>query len=198
MEVDSILKILSHHQPVTLEATPRTAAVMVILLNDGAGSLEIVLTERAPHLLTYAGDFSFPGGMSDAEDKDLYFTATREVQEELNISAHAYQRIAQLDDFHDRFGHLVRPFVTYMSKQDFEKNFRISPDEIARVYYFSLSKLNDLKDNPELHQITRRRPSYSYAEENVFVWGLTAAILVHFSNVVYRESRSLGKIINPG
>lgn len=193
MGIKSILDTLSRYQPVVLDATPQMAAVMVILLEDGTDTLEIVLTERAPDLPTYAGDFSFPGGMSDADDIDLYFTATREVQEELNIPSGSYQRIAQLDDFMDRYGHLVRPFVTHMNKREFEKHLNISANEIARIYYFPLAKLDAIKDDPKLHAITRRRPSYSYAEGNVFVWGLTAAILVHLSNVIYGKSQSLGK-----
>ena len=195
MQIKTILDTLSGYQPVVLPDTPQTAAVMVILLDNGINDLEIVLTERSRQLPTYAGDYSFPGGMSDSTDSDLYTTATREVQEELNITSAAYQRIAQLDDFMDRYGHLVRPFVTHMNKPDFEKNLKISPDEITQIFYFSLSKLDQIKDNPQLHHITKRRPSYSYAQGNVFVWGLTAAILVHLSNIIYNKNQALGKLL---
>lgn len=194
-QIQSILDTLAHYQPIVLAATPQTAAVMVILLDTGMDTLEIVLTERAPNLPTYAGDFSFPGGMSDADDVDLYSTAIREVQEELNLLPVSYQCITQLDDFTDRYGHLVRPFVTHMNKQNFEKYLKISPDEISRVFYFPLSKLGDIVDNPQLHPVTRRRPSYSYTEGDIFVWGLTATILVHLSNIIYGKNQSLGKQI---
>lgn len=189
----SYLKLLAEYQPVSSLPTPQSAAVMIILLDNNTGSCEIVLTERAAHLDRYAGDFSFPGGIQDENDKDLYVTATREVEEELNLSSHAYQLIGQLDDFSDRDGHLVRPFVTVMKKAEFETQHRISQDEIASIFYFPLSDLSAIKDNPALHTITRRRPSYSYTDGHVFVWGLTATILVHLSNILFSDNKALGK-----
>ncbi|VVC77280.1 putative Nudix hydrolase NudL [Aquicella siphonis] len=188
----SYIELLARYQPVSLSPTPQSAAVMLILLDQGTDSFEIVLTERAAHLERYAGDFSFPGGMQDEGDTDLYATVTREVEEELNLPAHAYQLIGQLDDFTDRYGHLVRPFVVLMKKTEFEKLHRIAASEIASIYYFSLSKLPAIKDTPALHTITRRRPSYAFTEGQVFVWGLTATILVHLSNILSGESKPLG------
>jgi 8-oxo-dGTP pyrophosphatase MutT (NUDIX family) len=179
-----ILEKLSHHQPRTLNETSQSAAVMIILLVDDADELSIVITKRAASLPTYAGHYSFPGGMRDENDHDLYATAVREIQEELHLLPDSYKYIAQLDDFHDRYGHLVRPYVTIMKKNAFMNQYEISADEIVEVYFFPLSKLNLLLDNPELHAITKRRPSYSFTDGDVFIWGLTASILVHFYNII--------------
>ncbi|SRR5579883_2781521 len=188
-------KKLSDYQPQLLPETEATAAVMIILLIDPAGHLEIVLTKRAETLLTYAGHYSLPGGLRDASDSDLYATATREVQEELFLSSDTYQRIGQLDDFLDRYGRLVRPFVVMMEKETFEKNYKFSADEIDEIYYFSATKLSQIKDDPKLHAITKRRPSYAFSEGDVFIWGLTATILVHLSNIITGENKTVGKDI---
>lgn len=190
------LQRLTDYQPVTLPETIPSAAVMVILLQDEANQLEIVLTKRAMTLPTYAGHYSFPGGIRDAEDANMHATAVREIQEELNLLPDTYQPIAQLDDFQDRNGHLVRPFVSLITKTTFVAKHKISPAEIDRLYYFPLTKLHSLKDNPKLHYITQRRPSYSYTEGDVFVWGLTAAILVHLRNILSAEHDPLGKEIS--
>lgn len=190
-----ILKDLALYKPSLLTPTSPSAAVMVMLLANEENTFEIVLTKRAPTLLTYAGDYSFPGGMRDEGDKDLYATAMREVEEELNIAPHSYQKIGQLDDFQDRFDHLVRPFVTLMEKKHFEKQHKKSDAEITQIYFFPLNHLSQLKDDPALHHLTRRQPSYSYTHEDVFVWGLTAAILVHVFNIISAKNKPFGKTL---
>ncbi|TAK74794.1 MAG: CoA pyrophosphatase [Gammaproteobacteria bacterium] len=189
------IKTLSHYRYKQLPITQPAAAVMIILLIGSTNQVEILLTKRATTLLNYAGHYSFPGGMQDAHDKDLYATAIREVQEELYLSPDTYQYVSQLDDFMDRTGHLVRPFVVKMPKEVFEKAYKLSIDEIDDIYYFSLTKLDQIKDDPQLHDITKRRPSYAFSEGEVFIWGLTATILVHLSNIITGETKPLGKTI---
>lgn len=198
--IELMINILSHYQPALMVETSPSAAVMVIileqdklLLDNNTNNLSIVLTKRASTLPTYAGHYSFPGGMRDADDKDLYATAMRETQEELQLSCHAYQYLGQLDDFHDRYGHLVRPYVALMKKSTFLNLHKISLAEIQDIYFFPIAKLSELKDDPTLHAITKRKPSYSFTDGNVFVWGLTAAILVHLSNIILDENKPLGK-----
>lgn len=180
---ENILKSLSQYKGVKLNETPLSAAVLIILLYDTNNNLEIVLTKRASDLPTYAGHYSFPGGMRDANDIDLFATAKREVQEELNLSPNSYQYVGNLDDFMSHDGHLVRPFVVEMKKSSFIKWHKKSDQEIEEIYYFNFKKLEEIKDEPRLYPITTRRPSYAFSEGRVFIWGLTAVILVHLLQV---------------
>lgn len=193
MNKQTIIDILSQYQAITLPETSISAAVMIILLITEKNDLEIVLTKRAATLPTYAGDYCFPGGIKDPNDSDLYATAAREVAEELNLSANFYQPIGQLDDFHDHEGHLVRPFVILIRKDNFEKMHKESANEITDIYYFPVTKLIDIDDDPLLHHITHRRPSYSYINGPVFIWGLTATMLVHLGNILGVMSKPIGK-----
>jgi 8-oxo-dGTP pyrophosphatase MutT (NUDIX family) len=68
------------NNPVTL----RPAAVLVIL-TAGADGPEVLLTNRAPDLTHYAGQFVFPGGAADAGDRDSIHTALREAREEIGL-----------------------------------------------------------------------------------------------------------------
>lgn len=190
----SMIDILKHYQPMLLESTTPSAAVMLILLENGDNPFEIVLTKRAATLPTYAGDYSFPGGMHDATDTDLYATAVREIHEELDLSPNVYQPIGQLDDFQDRYGNLVRPFVSMMNKSEFLKIYKLSAAEITEIYFFPLTKLNEIYDEPKLHVITRRRPSYAYTQGKVFVWGLTATLLMHLSNIISQTNQPVCRI----
>jgi len=179
MNKDDIIQKIKNHTPVLQPLTKRSAAVMVILLNNENNSFEIVLTKRSETLSDYAGHYSLPGGMLEPQDKDLLHTAMREVEEELNVSKNNYEVIGQLDDMRDRYGNLVRVYVSLMNKADFISQFRFSDAEVAEVYLFAIEKLTQLKDEPALYAITRRRPSYAFTEGQVFVWGLTAAILMN-------------------
>jgi 8-oxo-dGTP pyrophosphatase MutT (NUDIX family) len=167
-----------------LPLTDKRAAVMIILLQQENHPVEIVLTKRSPTLSDYAGHYSFPGGMFETQDADLLATAMRETQEELNLLPENYEIIGQLDDIYDRYSNVVRPFVALMNKKDFIKQFRFSDAEVTDVYFLPITKLIEIKDDPNLHAITRRRPSYAYTDNDVFVWGLTAAILVNLFKVL--------------
>lgn len=193
----SIIDALTKYQPHLMNETKPSAAVMVILLIDEYENIDIILTKRTA-TLTYAGDYSFPGGMRGSEDKNLYATAMREIKEELNLPDNSYQLIGQLDDFKDRFGHLVRPFITMMQKNDFEKLYQLSTAEISNIYHFPLNKLDEIADNPFLYDITKRHPCYSFSEGDVFIWGLTASILVHVLNIITGVNKPLGKEIALG
>lgn len=63
----------------------RRAAVAVVLWGDPAGARKLVLVQRgfeAPH---HGGEIAFPGGMVEAQDRDMPDTARRELHEELGI-----------------------------------------------------------------------------------------------------------------
>lgn len=179
---ESLIKILRHYHPVTLEETKVAAAVMLIIVNEPNESPAIVVTKRSLTLPHYAGHYSLPGGIRDSNDTDLFATAVREVEEELQIKQENYFKLGQLDDFSDFYGNLVRPFVVEMQKKEFDNLCKPSAHEISEIYFFSLTKLDQIKE--EIILITKRRPSYSFKEGHVYIWGLTAAILVHFYKLI--------------
>lgn len=189
--IDHIL----NYTPVPLRETPKAAAVMILMLTSDYEAYDIVLTKRQADLPTYAGQYCLPGGFRDKEDKNLYATAIRETTEELGINSTYYQHLGQLDDFYDHDGNLVRPFVAIMNKTDFLKKNKLSVVEISEVYYFSLFKLEAIHEDPRLFRVTRRRPSYTFTDGNVFIWGLTAAILVHLLNVISGSGKPIGNTL---
>ena len=195
MNKNTLISKIKSYKPVLMLETPQSAAVLVILLEDVQDQLKMVLTKRSLQLPTYAGDYSFPGGMKDDTDSGLKATAIREVKEELNLAEPHYEIIGQLDDFNDRYGHLVRSFVARMTEEDFKKYYKISSTEIADIYYFDLRELAHIKEDTRLESMTRRKPSHIYTHDNVTIWGLTAGIMVHFSNIIYDLKQPLGKNI---
>lgn len=193
MKIDIIINRIKNYNPTLIQASPHTAAVMIFLMQDGTPNLHLILTKRADGLTSYSGDYCFPGGVQDHSDLDLKHTAQREVQEELGLAIETYQTIGQLDDFEDRYGNTVRPFVAIITKELFEKNLKNSSEEVAGIFYFPLADLEKIKTDADLEKITRRHPTYKYQENEIIVWGLTASLIVHFGNIINQTNLPVTK-----
>ncbi len=192
MKIITITSLLQAHQAVALPETHIQSAVLVIMTYDEKENIFLITTKRSLKM-TYAGDYCFPGGIKELSDVDLLSTAKREVREELGIREDHYQLIGQLDDFVDRRGQRVTPFVAMMKKSDFEQQVTIASDEVSDIYFFPLDNLPQIGTSTELEAITKRHPSYLYVDEEIKIWGLTASILVELGNIIFKLDRSVGK-----
>jgi len=63
----------------------RPAAVLVLLFPDAEGQARVLLTARATHMGSHAGEVSFPGGSAEEGDEDPVATAVREAVEEVGL-----------------------------------------------------------------------------------------------------------------
>ena len=70
---------------------PRRAAVAVVLWGDETGAKKILLVQRGFSAPQHPGEIAFPGGMAEPEDRDLRWTARRELFEELGIHNHLWE-----------------------------------------------------------------------------------------------------------
>lgn len=177
-----------------MDETSRSSSVLALFIYDEQDNIFLLVTKRSSHLADYAGDYSFPGGMREPSDSDFIITAEREVEEEIALKKDCYELLGQLDDFNDRYGNLVRPFTAIMSKTNFETYSKKSDDEIETLYYFPIDELKKIEMDSNLELITNRHPSYRYTKDNVTIWGLTASIMVHLSNIIFGLDKPLGKV----
>lgn len=63
----------------------RRAAVALVLWGDAEGARKVVLVQRGFTAPQHPGEMAFPGGMAEPRDRDLRFTARRELEEELGV-----------------------------------------------------------------------------------------------------------------
>ncbi len=194
MQKNLLISLIQSHPPVLQPETAMESAVLVIVIYDEHEKMSLLVTRRS-NTIAYAGDYCFPGGIKEASDLDCLQTVKREMQEELGLLEQHYQIIGQLDNFVDRHGNRVTPFVALMRKTDFAEQASVSEDEIADIYFFPLEELKNIGINAELEQVTRRHPSYLYVNNQVKIWGLTASIMVDFANIIFRQNRPVGKKI---
>ena len=158
-------------------------AAVALLLTRATFEQEsvLVLTRRAAHLRTHAGEIAFPGGMWEPGDSDLAATALRESSEEVDIPVANVDLIATLPRSSTRRGTLVTPYVGWI---DSLEGLKPNADELDRVFSVPLSYL---QQDPRIRTDVficngrkRRIPVYQYA--GYTIWGFTAAVIVQLLN----------------
>ena len=155
------------------------AAVLLLLHGDQADP-EIILTRRAKHLSSHAGEVAFPGGMKDNLDNDLLATALRETEEEIGLASSKISLLGRLPTDSPRLNNIrVMPFMGWV-----DTPFRLTPDpsEIASVFNLPLGFLLD-KTHYKYFCLAQGKielPFVQYGEYKI--WGFTLKVMVDMLN----------------
>ncbi|MFL2720511.1 MAG: NUDIX hydrolase [Gammaproteobacteria bacterium] len=171
-----------------IEATQyKKAGVLILLLKENEDDeYKIVFTKRSTQLKTHSGEVSFPGGKWEEADNDLYETALRESNEEINLNVDNVTKLGHLNFLLSRHKIEVNPYVGYLNKlQDFKGNF-----EIDEIFIVPISFLTNSK-NVTYKEFNRKDlkvyiPSWVYNGNRI--WGLTAMITADFLNICFNAS----------
>ena len=180
--IESIRAGLAAHRRIALEPGPVPAAVLLPLFLKN-GEYHILFTKRTEYLNHHRGEISFPGGVCHPDDGDAQQTALRETWEEVGVASSDVEILGALDDVLSIHNYVVTPFVATFPP---DCRLRINSDEIERSIEVPLSHL--LK--PEIFRVEdwqwkgRIHPVYFYTYGNDEIWGLTAAILKQFLDIV--------------
>lgn len=157
--------------------SPSQAAVLVPVFHGSHGT-EVVLTLRADHLPTHAGQISLPGGRFDeTRDESLLATALREAAEEIGLreaDADVLGALPPVATMSSAFE--IHPFVARVPPGYV---YEPHPGEVAAVFSMPLVALDD----PTL--AVAHRWTVNGAEVEVpgirysghLVWGATLRIL---------------------
>jgi 8-oxo-dGTP pyrophosphatase MutT (NUDIX family) len=135
-----------------------------------------LLTERAAHLPSHAGQIAFPGGKLEDQDPDPLAAALRESEEEIGLDRNLVEPLGYLDNYRTRTGFHIVPVVGLV-KSTFD--LKLDPSEVADVFEVPLSFLMSA-DNHQRHQrVWQGRPRIYYAMpyENRYIWGATAGMI---------------------
>jgi 8-oxo-dGTP pyrophosphatase MutT (NUDIX family) len=152
---------------------PQKAAVLVILYPKN-NKTHVLMTKRALHLRSHAGEISFPGGVyEEDEDDDLLATALRETNEEVGVKIETSKVIAELPIVNTRFGFEITPFVCVISETlEFDPE-EDEVDEILEIPFTPLvaSQQRDVDFSPEKDMVM-------YWFKHHRIWGASAKILL--------------------
>ena len=152
-----------------------------IVLHPQAPTL--LLTVRASHLRSHAGQISFPGGRVEPTDLDLAAAALRETQEEIGIHAAAIEPVGFLSDQIVRTGYRITPLVALL-----QPGFTLTPDstEVAEVFElplaFALGAGNYRSRPGRARGLEFEILELPFGDRNI--WGATAGILANLRELL--------------
>jgi 8-oxo-dGTP pyrophosphatase MutT (NUDIX family) len=162
----------------------KNSAVMILFINK-QNIPHLIFTKRTEWVETHKGQISFPGGMRDAVDVDLFQTARRETFEEIGIRPEQIQLLGQLDDFYTVTNFIISPFVGFLAN-DFL--YQINEREVAKVLEVPLSLFlrSDRFEVKKWPYQNKLYDVYFYHYQQEVIWGATAFILNRFIDRVFQ------------
>ena len=160
-----------------IASSPAAAAVLVaFVLGERPG---VVLTKRNEHLNQHAGQVSFPGGRIDPDDLDAISTALREAEEEIALDPAQVEVVGRLGDFLTGTGFRITPVIAVVPPG---LALDPAPDEVDTVFELPIEVLLDpcAPRRERRHDRNGRvRDFWVWPHPDHYIWGATAAILVH-------------------
>ena len=169
-----------------LDDRPMVAAAVLVPIIHGPAP-GILLTKRTSTLSSHAGQVAFPGGRMDPGETAIQ-TALREAEEEVGLPPDLVEVTGRLPDHVTGTGFCISPVIGLLAP-----GFVPVPAaaEVEEVFVLPLSVLLD-PSAPKRQQREfkgRRREFWVWPHENHFIWGATAAILVHLAQRLRAEAR---------
>jgi 8-oxo-dGTP pyrophosphatase MutT (NUDIX family) len=162
------------------------AAVLVPIIMDAAP--RILLTRRADHLRSHAGQVSFPGGRIDPEDASPEAAALREAWEEVALDPAAVEVIGRLPMHETGTGFVVTPVVGLVRP---EVTLRPAAAEVAAILSLRLDLLLD-PGQPRRSRVKLKggewREFWVWPHDDHHIWGATAAILLSLARRLQGEA----------
>lgn len=158
--------------------TARPAAVLVPIVARAQG-FSVILTERAAHLSTHAGQVAFPGGRIDPGESAAE-AALREAEEEIGLSHADVEPVGFLPPYFAGSGFRVQPLVALVSPA---ARLKLSPGEVARVFEVPLTHMLDparYRTSTIFWKGSERR-FFILDHEDAYIWGVTAGIMRSFA-----------------
>jgi 8-oxo-dGTP pyrophosphatase MutT (NUDIX family) len=157
---------------------PVPAAVLVpFVLGERFG---VLLTKRNAHLKKHAGQVSFPGGRIDPADASPEAAALREAEEEIALDPSRVEILGRMEDHVTGTGYRITPVIGLVPPA---LVYRLSPQEVDSVFELPLDVLLDpaAPQRQRQHVNGRWREYWVWPHPDHYIWGATAAILVHLA-----------------
>ena len=156
----------------------KPAAVLVPILHGAEPG--VMLTKRTATLSSHAGQVAFPGGRIDPGE-DALQAALREAQEEVGLPRDLVEVTGRLPDYMTGTGFRITPIVGLVAP-----GFVPVPSaaEVEEVFALPMSVLLD-PAAPEKRRAAwkgRDREFWVWPHGRHYIWGATAAILVHLAH----------------
>lgn len=161
------------------------ASVLVAITNEPTPKL--LLTRRAGHLSSHAGQVSFAGGKHESSDGNNIVTALREACEETALPPSQVQIVGQLPTQRSKSGLIVRPIVALVAP---DVTYVPELGEIERIFWADFETLITQPTVDYLfpyaqNEQTAMVATPSWLIDNETVWGLTGRIIASLLQIAF-------------
>ena len=167
-----------------LQQNLRDAAVLIPVVDHG-DEASVILTKRTEKLRSHSGQIAFPGGRVDATDPTPEFTALRETEEEIGLSADFIEVVGRMPDYVSGSGFRIAPVLAVV-KPGFL--LTINEDEVDDAFEVPLSFLMNPANHNRESRIWQNRERFFYTMPfgERYIWGVTAGIIRTVYERLYR------------
>lgn len=170
------------------EFTIKAAVLITIIIQED--SLKTVLIKRPEYNGAHSGQISFPGGKAENTDKNIFYTALREANEEIGINTENIEIIGSLTTLYVPVSNIcIYPIIGLTDKS---VSYNINKNEVAEVIETNIEIFLDENNIDKMSFTTNNLEIIApyYNVSNNKVWGATAMIISEFLEVI-KESATL-------
>lgn len=169
----------------SIDAYEDNMAAVGVLFDLTKLNPELLLIKRSQNLRNHPGEWAFPGGKVDQEDRNYSETALREIREEVGLNPSIIDLLGRLETVKTTSGYYVVPFVGVL---DNEYSLRLNGNEVDD---YMLLPFNVLISSETCRQINYKNQmkQLAYVVDDRVIWGATARIIF---NVNYHMRKYIG------
>ena len=170
------------------EGTRVTEAAVLVPLINRAGGVQVLLTQRTPHLDDHAGQISFPGGRVEAGDASREDTALRETEEEIGLARGLVTVLGRLPDYEIPSGFRITPVVGWIEPPF---TLKLDPFEVAEAFEAPLGHFLAAANyqRREFRFRGRHRHYMAIPFEGRYIWGATAGMLYNLACMLAADGK---------
>ena len=169
----------------SIDAYQDNMAAVGVLFDLTKCNPELLLIKRSLNLRNHPGEWAFPGGKVDQEDKDYSETALREIREEVGLNSSIINLLGRLETVKTTSGYYVVPYVGIL---DNEYSLRINVNEVDDYMFLPFNVLISSETCTQINYKNQMK-QLAYVVDDRVIWGATARII---SNVNYHMRKYIG------
>lgn len=163
----------------------RRAAVLVPLLQE-RGEWHLLYIRRSTDVQDHKGQVAFPGGAIEPDDINEAAAAMRESREEIGLSTQAIRILGQMGSRNTISHYYITPVVGVI---DWPFPIQMQTSEVSRVFTIPLRWLAEPSHHRRSDVIRPTgviEPVYFFdVFDGELLWGITAAITLHFLEILH-------------
>lgn len=168
--------ILTPGQAIMDNRPQRIASAVLLPVFKQDNHWRLIFIRRSNTLRHHKGQFAFPGGRFEPEDRELSATALREAYEEIRLEQHQVKLIAKLpaQDAGKRF--TMTPYVGLLLQ---EPQLYPNTAEVTEIFHLPLDPFLQPRHYQHLKAPDghNQRVIYFIEVNDRVIWGATAAVL---------------------